>query len=76
MSQEATITAGTTEITVNGRCVATAAATLAALVAEQGHAGLKVATAVNGEFVPERARAGTTLGSGDRVEIVSPRQGG
>lgn len=35
-----------------------------------------VATAVNGDFVPARARAGTTLSDGDRIEIVSPRQGG
>jgi len=54
----------------------TRAATLAELVAEQNLAGLKVATAHNGAFVPERARAGTPLAAGDRIEIVSPRQGG
>ncbi|GBD47324.1 sulfur carrier protein ThiS [Methylopila sp. Yamaguchi] len=35
-----------------------------------------VATAVNGDFVPARARAATPLNDGDRIEIVSPRQGG
>ncbi|WP_020185583.1 sulfur carrier protein ThiS [Methylopila sp. 73B] len=35
-----------------------------------------VATAVNGDFVPARARAATALNDGDRIEIVSPRQGG
>ena len=50
--------------------------TLADLLAEAGFGGLKVATAVNGDFVPERARAATTLADGDRVEVVAPRQGG
>jgi sulfur carrier protein len=63
-------------ITVNGAAVTAAAGTLAALVAEQGFAGVKVATAVNGEFVPERRRAEATLADGDRVEILSVRQGG
>ena len=36
----------------------------------------KVATALNGEFVPARARAATPLKEGDRIEIVAPRQGG
>ena len=34
------------------------------------------ATARNGNFVPERARAETALQPGDRIEIVSPRHGG
>jgi sulfur carrier protein len=66
----------TREITVNGRTTATAAETLAALLAEQGLADSKVATAVNGEFVAARARAETRLSPGDRVEILSARQGG
>jgi sulfur carrier protein len=64
------------KIAVNGAAVASAAGTLAALVAEQGFAGVKVATAVNGEFVPERRRAETPLADGDRIEILSVRQGG
>lgn len=64
------------EMTVNGAAVATTARTLAALVAEQGFVGIKVATALNGEFVPERRRAETPLASGDRIEILSARQGG
>ena len=63
-------------IYVNGEPHETDASTLAELIAEAGHAGAKVATAVNGDFVPERARAGRALTEGDRVEIVSPRQGG
>jgi sulfur carrier protein len=64
------------EISVNGAPVATGSDTLAALVDEQGFAGVKVGTAVNGDFVAERARAATALAEGDRVEILSVRQGG
>lgn len=64
------------EITVNGARLASAAETLAALVAEQGYGEGKVATAVNGDFVADRMRAATLLSDGDRIEIVSVRQGG
>jgi sulfur carrier protein len=64
------------EITLNGRAVVSTAATVAALLAEQGYRGLKVATAVNGDFVPERTREATPLRAGDRIEVVSARQGG
>ena len=64
------------EITVNGRRTPSDAATLAELLAEQGFADVKVATAVNGDFVAERHRADTRLAEGDRVEILSVRQGG
>ena len=64
------------EITVNGARLASAAETLAALVAEQGYGEDKVATAVNGDFVADRMRAATLLSDGDRIEIVSVRQGG
>lgn len=64
------------ELVVNGRRVVTASRTLAALLEERELAGAKVATAVNGRFVPEAGRATTQLNAGDRVEIVSARQGG
>jgi len=63
-------------ILVNGDRVATRAGTLAELLAELGHAGRRVATARNGDFVPKRARTATPLERGDRIEIVSPRHGG
>jgi sulfur carrier protein len=66
----------TRRIVVNGEDREAAAATLAALLDELGYAGQRVATALNGEFVPERARAETLLTPGDEVEVVSPRQGG
>lgn len=66
----------TREITLNGRPVATAAGTLADLIDEQGLGEMKVATALNGEFVAARARTATTIAAGDRVEVLSARQGG
>jgi sulfur carrier protein len=85
LSREKTTMPGTAatdqlKIIVNGEAYATAARSLAELVAGYMSApalgGTKVATAVNGHFVPEALRATTALGPGDRVEIVSPRQGG
>ena len=63
-------------LTINGQPEEHEAVTLGALVDELGLAEAKVATALNGAFVPARARAETTLTAGDRVEIVAPRQGG
>lgn len=66
-----------TEITVNGRAIASPAATLSELLVAEGFADdIKVATAVNGDFVPVRLRAETPLADGDRIEILSARQGG
>lgn len=64
------------KVIVNGSPATTRAATLAELVDELGFEDARVATAVNGDFVPARARADTRLGADDRIEIVSPRQGG
>ena len=75
MSAEAQVTLARAMI-VNGEAVRTSAATLHELLAERGLAGTRVATARNGDFVPERARAITALHAGDRIEIVSPRHGG
>lgn len=63
-------------IIVNGERRTTGARTVAELVVEAGFGEARVATAVNGDFVPERARTARQLAEGDRVEIVSPRQGG
>lgn len=61
---------------VNGKELETAACSLDLLVAEQALSGQKVATAVNGQFVPAVRRVETPLRPGDKIEIVSPRQGG
>ncbi len=52
------------------------AATLEALLAELDYGEGLYATALNHEFVPKKARAGTRLKEGDSVEIVTPKQGG
>ena len=64
------------KITVNGTAQETAAETLDALLQELGYGEVKVATAVNEEFVPAPNRAAHRLSDGDRIEIVTPRQGG
>lgn len=64
------------KIMLNGVPVETPAATLAELLEGQGFGGMKVATAVNGEFVPARGREAKRLAAGDKVEVVSARQGG
>lgn len=63
-------------VTVNGSDIETSAPDLAALIADMDFAGQRVATAVNGEFVRQDARAGVRLAPGDRIEILSARQGG
>lgn len=67
---------GQNAIHLNGARTDTAAATLAELLVEQGYANVKVATAVNGTFIPERERAARRLAAGDAIEVVSARQGG
>lgn len=64
------------KLTVNGEEVQIEAATLAAALAALDFEDAVVATALNGAFVPKRAREATPLRDGDRVEIVAPRQGG
>lgn len=69
-------TSARTRIRLNGEPYETRAGTLAELLVEAGFGATKVATALNGAFVPESARARHPIAPGDRVEIVSPRQGG
>lgn len=64
------------KITLNGTTQETGAETLAALLDEMGYTNARVATAVNEEFVPAPNRDAHRLAEGDRIEIVTPRQGG
>lgn len=64
------------KITVNGITRKTLSVTLADLLAELGYGGAKVATAVNESFIAAALRPEQRLKDGDRVEIVTPRQGG
>ncbi len=63
------------KVTVNGSPHSIASATLAAALDELGYGGTRVATALNGAFVPATARD-RPLAEGDQIEILAPRQGG
>jgi sulfur carrier protein len=63
-------------LVVNGAEQDVAAETLAAALEALDYGETLVATALNGDFVPARKRAETSLSEGDRIESVSPRQGG
>ncbi|OIQ80598.1 sulfur carrier protein ThiS [mine drainage metagenome] len=63
-------------LSVNGEHVASAAATLVALLAERGFAGGGFACAVNGQFVPRARWAEHMLADGDCIDVVAPVTGG
>lgn len=64
------------KITVNGEARDAQMSNLAQLCVSLGYGDAKVATALNGVFVPAARRAETMLRDGDAVEIVAPREGG
>ncbi|MGE0055489.1 MAG: sulfur carrier protein ThiS [Hyphomicrobium sp.] len=64
------------DVMLNGKKIETSARSLEELIDEQELAGQKIATALNGQFVAASARSGALLHDGDKIEIVSPRQGG
>ncbi len=63
-------------ITVNGEEQSVSTETLEALLETLQYNAQLVATAHNGTFVPRADRKDTALTEGDRVEIVSPIEGG
>jgi sulfur carrier protein len=63
-------------ILVNGKPREVLAADLASALLELGYRNALIATALNGEFVPNVARIATQLNAGDQLEIVAPMQGG
>ena len=64
------------ELIVNGEPFDGDITTLAELITELGYADQRVATAVNGDFVPAPDRKTYELRDGDQIEVVAPRQGG
>ncbi|WP_011581888.1 MULTISPECIES: sulfur carrier protein ThiS [Chelativorans] len=64
------------KLIVNGQALESQARTLSELMTELGHTGNWFATAINSEFVPGSERNEVRLSEGDRVEILTPRQGG
>jgi sulfur carrier protein len=63
-------------IEVNGEGRDLRASTVAEALAELGWADARVATALNGDFLPAAARADMGLREGDRLEVLAPMQGG
>ena len=63
-------------IEVNGEAREVAATTVAGALAELGWGEARVATALNGDFLPAAARSDTPLKAGDRLEVLAPMQGG
>ena len=63
-------------VVVNGEKREIEATTLAGALRALDYADAKIATALNGEFVPARSREATPVKEGDRIEILAPRQGG
>ncbi|WP_439617639.1 sulfur carrier protein ThiS [Shinella sp.] len=61
---------------INGEEQDVAAATLADLLSALDYEGDWLATAVNGELVHREDRDAFTLAARDRIEILSPMQGG
>ena len=64
------------KLIVNGEPREASAPTLDKALDELGFGGRTVATALNGAFVPVRKRADTALADGDRLEVLTPMQGG
>ncbi|MCJ8150377.1 sulfur carrier protein ThiS [Shinella sedimenti] len=63
-------------VIINGEEQDVSATTLAALLDVLEYEGEWLATAVNGELVHREDRAAFTLSERDRIEILSPMQGG
>lgn len=64
------------KLTINGEEHEVQADTLAELLQRLEFEGDWLATAVNGELVQKAERAGRKLQDSDRIEILSPMQGG
>ena len=64
------------KIEVNGEQRDVTATHLGYALAELGWGEGRVATALNGSFVPATARDETALSPGDRLEVLTAMQGG
>jgi sulfur carrier protein len=64
------------KLIVNGEPQETTAMSLSELLGLMEYEGDWLATAVNGELVHREDRSGHALNDDDRIEILSPMQGG
>ena len=63
-------------VTVNGEPREISSASVAALLGELDYEGTHFAIALNYEVLPRSRWADTFLKNGDKIEIITPRQGG
>ena len=63
-------------IIVNGQNQNISSANLSMVLEELGYKQMKLATALNGNFISVEQRDNTELKDGDKLEILSPQQGG
>lgn len=63
-------------VTLNGEPFETTAQSLEELVTQSGFGEVRVATALNGSFVAASERRVTPISAGDKIEVLSARQGG
>ncbi len=64
------------KIEVNGEQREIKSVDLESALTELGWGAARVATALNGSFVPAASRSGSVLSSGDRLEVLTAMQGG
>ncbi|MBS0994533.1 sulfur carrier protein ThiS [Gluconobacter cerinus] len=64
------------QITVNDELHEVHARTLGAVLDELGYGKARVATALNGFFIPANQRSAQTVEEGAVLEILAPMQGG
>ena len=64
------------KITLNGAARELTGPSVQDVLSEIGLGTAKVATALNGNFLPAATRAATTLKDGDALEVVARMQGG
>ncbi len=64
------------KITLNGEIRDLTGPSVQDVLTEIGLGAARVATALNGNFLPAATRAATTLKDGDALEVVAPMQGG
>jgi sulfur carrier protein len=64
------------KVVVNGEAREVKSQTLAGLLTELGYEEGWYATALNSEVVVRQQRTSKAIADGDRIEILTPRQGG
>ena len=63
-------------VIINGEAREIASTRVDALLGELDYAGSHLAVAVNHKVVPRQSWTEVSIRSGDRIEILTPRQGG